>query len=208
MGLDARLLRHTTSADPPWECRMPQNRPPPSKTPSRRGGWGPERNPPPPPPCQGFALLSIPAGRAAGGAHPSGPPCRPLPSCPPLLKQVPPLCPAAPLLCPVTPPPPSDALEGKGPQRRAQKRVGRRLEEVAKAVGGGYCRLQMSLSLALGVRGTVAGPRLGALPLHPCPSPLSLPRCSHTLHSSHPQAPEPSPQLRHIVHQTRVRMLE
>ena len=38
-----------------------------------------------------------------------------------------------------------------------------RLEEVAKAVGGGYCRLQMPLSLALGVRETVAGHRLGAL---------------------------------------------
>ena len=28
-----------------------------------------------------------------------------------------------------------DALEGKGPQRRAQKQLDRRLEEVAKAVG-------------------------------------------------------------------------
>ena len=35
-----------------------------------------------------------------------------------------------------------DALEGKGPQRGAQQRLGRRLEEVAEAVGGGYCRLQ------------------------------------------------------------------
>ena len=43
------------------------------------------------------------------------------------------------------------------------KRLGRRLEEVAKAVGGGYCRLQMPLKLALGARGTVAGHRLGAL---------------------------------------------
>ena len=34
------------------------------------------------------------------------------------------------------------ALEGKRPQRRPQRRLGRRLEEVAKAVGGGYCRLQ------------------------------------------------------------------
>ena len=38
-----------------------------------------------------------------------------------------------------------DASEGKGPQRRPQKRLGRRLEEVAKAVAGGYCRLQMPL---------------------------------------------------------------
>ena len=33
-------------------------------------------------------------------------------------------------------PSPRDALEGKGPQRRPQKRGDRRLEEVAKAVGG------------------------------------------------------------------------
>ena len=38
-----------------------------------------------------------------------------------------------------------DALEGKGPQRRPQKRLDMRLEEVAKAVGGRYCRLQMPL---------------------------------------------------------------
>ena len=62
------------------------------------------------------------------------------------------------------PPPPSrDALEGKGPHRRPQRRLDRRLEEVAKAVGSGYCRLQMLLKLALAVRGTVAGHRLGAL---------------------------------------------
>ena len=70
-----------------------------------------------------------------------------------------------------------DALEGKGPQRPPQRRLDR-LEEVAEAVGGGYCRLQMPLRLALGVRGTVAGHRLGALeggggyppplPMHPC----------------------------------------
>ena len=41
-----------------------------------------------------------------------------------------------------------DALEGEGPQRRPQKRLGRRLEEVAKSVGGGYCRLQMPLNPA------------------------------------------------------------
>ena len=32
--------------------------------------------------------------------------------------------------------PPRDVLEGKGPQRRPQKRLDRRLEEVAEAVGG------------------------------------------------------------------------
>ena len=56
-----------------------------------------------------------------------------------------------------------DALEGRGPQRRPQKRLGRRLEEVAEAGGGGYCRLPTPLLPALGVRGTVAGHRLGAL---------------------------------------------
>ena len=56
-----------------------------------------------------------------------------------------------------------DALEGEGPQRRFQKRLGRRLEEVAKAVKDGYCRLQTPLRLALGVRGTVAGHGVGAL---------------------------------------------
>ena len=40
-------------------------------------------------------------------------------------------------------PPPSMALEGEGPERRPQKRLDGRLEEVAKAVGRGYCRLQM-----------------------------------------------------------------
>ena len=70
-----------------------------------------------------------------------------------------------------------DALEGEGPQRRRQRRLDRRLEEVAKAVGGGYCRLQMLLKLALGVGETAAGHRLGALevgglPMHPCLWPL------------------------------------
>ena len=58
---------------------------------------------------------------------------------------------------------PRVALEGKGPQRRPQKRLDRRLEEVAEAVGGGYYWLQMPLKLALTVRETVAGHRLGAL---------------------------------------------
>ena len=59
--------------------------------------------------------------------------------------------------------PQADPLEGKGPQRRPQKRLARRLEEVAKAVGDGYCQLQMPLKLALAVRETVAGSRLDAL---------------------------------------------
>ena len=66
------------------------------------------------------------------------------------------------------------AFEGKGPQRPPRKRSGRRLEEVAEAVGGGFCRLQMPVSLALAVRETVAGHRLravegagGGYPPHP-----------------------------------------
>ena len=50
---------------------------------------------------------------------------------------------------------------------------------VAKVVGGSYCRLQMPLSLALAVRETVAGHRLGALemrwgglPMHPWANPI------------------------------------
>ena len=41
------------------------------------------------------------------------------------------------------------AVGRKGPRRR----LDRQLEEVAKAVGGGYCRLQMPLRLALAVTG-------------------------------------------------------
>ena len=51
--------------------------------------------------------------------------------------------------------PARDALEG--PQKLPQKRLDRRLEEVAKAVAGSCCRLQMPLKLALGVRGTEMG---------------------------------------------------
>ena len=57
----------------------------------------------------------------------------------------------------------TDTLEGKGPQRWAQKRLGRRLEGVAEAVGGGYCRLRMPLRPVLVVRETVAGHKLGVL---------------------------------------------
>ena len=48
-----------------------------------------------------------------------------------------------------------------GPWGRFQKRLDRRLEEVAEAVGGGYCRLQMPLKRALAVRQTVSGHRWG-----------------------------------------------
>ena len=55
----------------------------------------------------------------------------------------------------------------------------RRLEEVAKAVGGGYRRLQMPLKPALVVQETVAGHGLDALKgggMPPPPSNASLPR--------------------------------
>ena len=71
--------------------------------------------------------------------------------------------PAPGALCTGSPGAGRDELEGKGPQKGAQQRLDRRLQGVAKAVGAGYCRLQMPLRLALAVRGTVAGHRLGAL---------------------------------------------
>ena len=46
--------------------------------------------------------------------------------------------------------------------------------EVAEAVVGRYCRLQMPLKLALTVRGTVAGHRLGALEGGEPPPPLPM----------------------------------
>ena len=77
-----------------------------------------------------------------------------------------------------------DAFEGKGPQRQPQKRLGRRLEEVAKAVGGD-CRLQMPLK-PLAVRGTVAG---HGRPAHAAPPPPSLPMhswaCKGTIVGKH-----------------------
>ena len=56
-----------------------------------------------------------------------------------------------------------DALEGKGHQRWPQRWLVRRSEEVAEAVRGSYYRLRMPLSLALAVRETAAGHRLGEL---------------------------------------------
>ena len=52
---------------------------------------------------------------------------------------------------------------GPSIEMKGQRRLDRRLEEVAKAVGGGYHRLQMPLRLAPAVRGTGAGHRPGAL---------------------------------------------
>ena len=66
-------------------------------------------------------------------------------------------------------PPPGMHQKGKGPQRKPQRRLGRRLEEVAEAVGGGYCRLQMPSRLAFGVRGTGVPSPFQCIPW---PSPL------------------------------------
>ena len=59
-------------------------------------------------------------------------------------------------------PPFQGCIRGEGASEVAQRLDGQ-LEEVAKAVGGGYCRLQLPLTLVLGVRGTVARHRLAAL---------------------------------------------
>ena len=82
---------------------------------------------------------------------------------------------------------PTDASEGKAPQRPPQQPFDRRLEGVVKAVGGGYCRLQMPLKPAAGRRA-----RAPPAPLHcaaapgprrPCRSPCvsqAAPRAPHT----------------------------
>ena len=87
----------------------------------------------------------------------------------------------------------SDALEGNGPQRRLQRRLDRRLEEVAKAFGGGYCRLQMPFKLAPALRETVAGRpgRVGGggappLPKHPWSGGSGSPSGMHQLCSAFP----------------------
>ena len=52
------------------------------------------------------------------------------------------------------PAPPLGHIRREGTFEAAPERLDRRLEEVAKAVVGGYCRIQMPLKLALGVLGT------------------------------------------------------
>ena len=60
------------------------------------------------------------------------------------------------------PPPQRDAFEGRGPQRRSQKRFDRRLEDVAEVVWGQLLSVINALRLALAVRETMARRRLGA----------------------------------------------
>ena len=105
-------------------------------------------------------------------------------------------------LCQPPPPAARDALEEKGPQRRSQQRLDRRLEEVAKAVGGGYCRLQMLGGPWLGIgwapwRGRAGN--LPPLPTHPCPPPPAPPAEDPTMGavglpcSALSQSPPPPP---------------
>ena len=56
-----------------------------------------------------------------------------------------------------------DALEGKGPQRPPQRRLDRRLEEVAKAVGGRLLSVTNASDVGVCRQKTVAGHTLGAL---------------------------------------------
>ena len=95
-------------------------------------------------------------------------------------------------------PGPHGCISGEGASEEAPEVargwLDRRLKEVAKAVGGGYCRLQMPLKSALAVRDTVAGRWLGALerggggfPMHP-PPPLHC-----LLDPAFPFAPPPPP---------------
>ena len=79
--------------------------------------------------------------------------------------------------------------QGKAPQRGFQQRSGRRFEEVAKAVGGGYSRLQMLLKLALGVRTRVAGPQagdVGGVSTPPCTASLPSPTMTRWRQRSSP----------------------
>ena len=68
-----------------------------------------------------------------------------------------------------------DALEWKGPLRRPQKRLGRRLKEVANAIGGSFCRLQTKADTcrqedsSWAQAGSLGRGTSPPLPVHPCP---------------------------------------
>ena len=92
-------------------------------------------------------------------------------------------------------PQPQGCIRREGAPKAAPEQLDRRLEEVARAVGGGYCRLQMPLKLAQGVRGTVVGhglrapegwggtspPSNASLPSPQKPMPLPRYRARHSL---------------------------
>ena len=102
-------------------------------------------------------------------------------------------------------PPPWDALEGKGPQRRPQKRLGRRLEEVAKAVGGGYkCHFSWPLLpgrqwLGIGWAPWMGGGVPSPLSMHPCPPPMPSGEL-WTTHRTLYRMPLPTASLSHSPH--------
>ena len=87
-----------------------------------------------------------------------------------------------------------DALEWTAPPRSPQGRLDGRLEEV-EAVGGGYCRLQMPLRLAVAVRETAAGHGPGALGAAMGQVAMSA------LGSSRACSPRPSPPTVHCMSQ-------
>ena len=61
---------------------------------------------------------------------------------------------------------PQGCIRREGTSEALQMRLDRRLEGVAEAVGGGYCRLQLRLTRALAVRGTAAVFFSKTLPQH------------------------------------------
>ena len=71
-------------------------------------------------------------------------------------------------------------MRREGTSEAAPEAVRQAVGGLSKRVWGGYCRLQTPLKLALAVRGTVAGHRLGALEDGgggvPPPAPLTPPR--------------------------------
>ena len=92
-------------------------------------------------------------------------------------------------------------IRREGTQRRPRRRLDRRLEEVAEAIGGGCCRLQLPWKPALGVTGTVAGHMLGALeggvayhlPMHPWFSAQERRASSVLFVSVQADSPSPNP---------------
>ena len=84
------------------------------------------------------------------------------------------------------PPPPEGCIRKEGSPVAAPEAVRQAVGGGCRS-GGGCCRLQMPLNLALAVRETAAGQRLGALerggghppplPMHPCPPPSQHLQC-------------------------------
>ena len=100
-----------------------------------------------------------------------------------------------------------EASEGKQPVICSQKWSGRPLEEVANAFGGGCCRLQMPLKLALAAREIAARhrlvileigvPRFQCIPADPAPLVQAQPCLSKA--SEHGTPPPRSPSYTHAL---------